>query len=957
MEFGILGTTELIHDGRVIPLGPAKQRGMIAVLLYHAGEPVRVSTMIELLWGRPGNVDHRPTLYSLASRLRAALAQAGLDKALVRVSGIGAYRLDVDPGTIDLHRFRRQLTEAREATAQGRPESSAEILLRALPLWRGDPLPELGGARADQLRRSLGDVLLDAHKLLAESQLACGRPHAVLDQLDRLIQIYDLDEGLARCWIRALSTVGRHDEAKRFVIAFRRRFRKEMRTEPDVDIVPTRSASWSTADRIPRHMRPDIADFTGRQALLDELGEMRGNVVVITGMPGVGKTTLATHWAHRRRQMFPDGQLYLDAGAYGLASPVDPQDALERFLRILGVPPDQIPVSLEQRRDRFEDLIGDRRIFLLIDNVLDSAQVRPLIPRSMNCLTVITSRTRLSGLTIRDGVRTVTVAPLSEDESTSLLARIVGSKDASDLDGLTALAELSGGLPLALRIIGERVAERPRSGIAELAGELRHRLLETAGEDDQAAALTTVFDWSYRALGADAARLFRQISHHPGTNFGPDAAAAIAGLPVAHAEALLNVLAKAHMINHDSTRRYRFHGLLHQYAVERSAGDDPAVVRQEQRRMLDWYLLSAAGAVAVTAPEWPPMTDLPSAPDVQPMSFGTDTEAMNWCAAEQDNLCAVSRWAQNHGFDRHGWQIPGVVHEILERYGCRGDILELNRQALVAARRDEHEVGQIGILNNLGATYFAVHDYDRAVAAFIEARHLAAATGNFEAETLCSHNLASTYVSLGEVPRAIEIYERALQACRKMGLSVGESAVLNWLGAANLQLGQYQRAAENYHQALAIRERIGAKRGTGQSHSGLGALYLASGQLRLALWHCETARVIHAHAHDQEAECDTLITLADVQRNLEMHAEAVHSGQRAILLGELVSDSFRQVAALTAMGDALAAAGDPKAAMDQARMARRILDDLSGAHVPPLHKRLLVLERTVQIASPESRAG
>ncbi|WP_203821240.1 AfsR/SARP family transcriptional regulator [Paractinoplanes ferrugineus] len=947
MEFGILGATELIHHGRIIPLGTAKQRGMIAVLLYHAGEPVRVSTIIDLLWDNPGKADHRPTVYSLASRLRTVLAGVGLDQALRRVPG--AYRLDVEPAAVDLTRFRRMLAEAREAA----PEAAAEILVAALALWRGDPLPELGGPRAEQLRHVLDGLRLDAHRMLAESLLARGRAHAALDQLDEIVRMHDLDEALARCWIRALRATGRHDEAKRFTTAFRRRFRREMRAEPDLGAA---AANGSSGDRVPRYLPPDLADFTGRRALLADLERLSGdNVVVITGMPGVGKTTLARHWAHRRRHLYPDGQLYLDAGAHGLGTPIDPRDALDRFLRVLGVPPDQIPVTLEQRRDRFEDLLGDRRFLLLIDNVLDSAQVRPLIPRSMNCLTVITSRVRLSGLTIHDGVRTVTVTPLPVDESTSLLARIVGPRGAAEPDGLASLARLSGGLPLAVRVIGEQVAERPRAGIAELADELEHRLLEAG--DDQETSLTAVFDWSYLALRADAARLFRQVSHHPGTSISPAAAAAIAGIPVTDAEGLLNALAKAHMVNHDTTRRYRFHSLLHQYATERATGDDPAAARQEQRRMLDWYLLSAAGAVAVIAPEWPPMPDLPDAPDIAPMFFATDAEAMQWCETERDNLCAVSRWAQDHGFHRHGWQIPGVVHEILERHGCLVDLLELNQRALVAARWNEHDEGQIGILNNLGTIYFAGHDYDRAVASLVEARNLAAATGNVGAETNCAHNLASTYAILGEVPRAIEIYEKALESCRALGHAAGESAVLNGLAAAHLRLGHQHRAAENYHRALAIRERIGARRGAGQSHGGLGTLYLASGRLRLALWHCEAALAIHTHALDQAAECDTLVTLTDIQRRLEMHDDAVRNGQRAVLLSELIGDSFRQVAALTAAGDALAAAGDPESAAQRARTARRILDDLSGVHLPPLRERLLALERTVQIAPPEPRAG
>lgn len=950
VEFGILGPTRLIVDGRPVPLGPAKQRGVLAALLHRAGEPVRADTLIDLLWHPRGTADHRPTLYSIASRLRGVLAGAGLDRALVRVPG--AYQLDVDPNWVDLHRFRSRLTVARTTAGRGDPREAAEILVPAMSLWRGEPLAELRGPRAEQVRASLNQHLLDGHRLLAECRLACGHHHAVLAQLENLIVAHDLDEGLARCWVGALRAVGRGDEARRFVADFRRRFRRQMHTEPDIDegTVPVRLR------RIPHQLPPDIGDFTGRESLLAELS---GNhVVVITGMPGVGKTTLAVHWAHRQRSRYPDGQLYLDAAAYGQAAPIDPEDALERFLRALGVPPDRLPVTPEQRRDKYEELVGDRRILVLIDNVRDSAQVRPLIPRSMNCLTVITSRVRLSALTIRDGVRTVVAEPLPEAESQALLARIVGARATADAKGLAALARLSGGVPLAVRVIGERVAERPLASLAGLVDELRHRLLDATDPDDQAASLTTFFDWSYHALDPDAARLFRRISLHPGTSISPEAAAAIAGDPVPEVEGRLNVLAKAHMVNHDTARRYRFHALLHRYASERAAAeDDPADTARDQRRLLDFYLLSAAAAMAVIAPEWPPMPDLPDGPDVRPLTFATDVEAMKWCDTERDNLGVLSLWAGRNGHHRYGWQLPGVLHEVFERHGSPADLLRLNQQALEAARHDGHEEGQIGTLINLGTTYFTLHDYDRAIAAFVAAQEFASTTGHLEEEGICLQNLAATYVHLGQVTRAIEIYGDALAICRKAGDPVDEAVILHWLGEAYLRLGQHRRSGESFHQALTIRQRIGAKRGTGQTHSGLGTLYLAAGRPQMALRHSETALAIHVHAHDEKAECDTLITLAAVQSVLGAHTDALRSGRRAVLKSEQIGDPVRQVQALTATGDALLRSGDPVAAEHQARSARRILDGLAGVHIRPLHDRLTALERALRPPGRESRAG
>jgi DNA-binding SARP family transcriptional activator/tetratricopeptide (TPR) repeat protein len=955
VEFGILGPVELIENGRSVPLGPAKQRGMLAILLYYAGQSVRAETLIDLLWYPRGDADHRPTLYSLASRLRAVLAQVGLENRLVRVPGVGAYRLDVDPLVVDIHRYRRQLTEARTAFERGRPDLGAELLVNALLLRRGEPLAELRGPRADHLRDALDQLHLDSNRLLAECWLACGRPHSALDRLENLVPAHQLDEGLARCWILALHAVGRHDEARRFAAGFRRRFRKHMHVEPDIDsaVGHGRTASGRpTIERVPRQLPSDISDFTGRESLLAELDELSGrNVVVITGMPGVGKTTLAKHWAHQQRDRFADGQLYLDAGAYGPSAPIDPEDGLDRFLRTLGVPSDQLPGSPEQRRERFEELIGERRILIFIDNALSADQVRPLIPRSMNCLTVITSRVRLSSLSIRDGVCTVVAGPFAEPESESLLARIIGVRAAGDPEGLSALARLSGGVPLAIRIIAERAAVRPGASLGELAEELRHRLLDADDTDDQAVSLTTLFAWSYNALRPEAADVFRRIALHPGASIGPEAAAAIVDVPVPEAEKLLETLAKAHMIRHDVGRRYGFHSLLRRFAIERAAGvDSPADADRDRRRLLDWYLLSAANAVAVIAPEWPPVPDLPVAEGADPLSFPNDVEAMRWCDDERDNLFALSAWADQQGHHRHGWQLPGVLHEVFERYGFPGDVLRLNQQALEAARKDGHEIGQIGTLTNLGTTYFALHDYDHAVAAFVAAQEFAAASGHIEEETICLHNLAATYVRLGEIGRAIEIFEDALLICRKIANSAGEAATLNWLGEAYLRSADYQRSAECLRQALAIRERIGAHRGTGQSHSSLGALHLAAGRPQSALRHCESALTIHLQTHDQRAECDTLITLAEIQCRLATYADAVHSGRRAVLLSEQMSDSYRWVEALTALCRALIATGELESAAHQIEAASQMLDGLSGVQVRTLREGVSAVRRAIGLA-------
>ncbi|MEV5447059.1 BTAD domain-containing putative transcriptional regulator [Streptomyces sp. NPDC052644] len=279
MEFSILGPTELRFEGRPIPLGAAKQRGLLAVLLYHAGDPVRVETIVEFLWQNAGVDARRPLLYTLASRLRAVLRAVGLQNALVRVPGTGAYRLTVDPELIDYHRFLRLTAEAEQAIERDQHDRSVALLSRAVELWRDDPLADLRGARCEHLRRDMREKQFRAIKLLAKSELAIGRYDRVLTRLEPLLIENQLDEGLARLWASALHAAGRTYDARDFLAGYRRRYRRIMRTEPALDITELLPAAPADNGRsavdeavpAPRQLPNDVPDYTGLTGELDEV--------------------------------------------------------------------------------------------------------------------------------------------------------------------------------------------------------------------------------------------------------------------------------------------------------------------------------------------------------------------------------------------------------------------------------------------------------------------------------------------------------------------------------------------------------------------------------------------------------------------------------------------------------------------------------------------------------------
>ncbi|GAA0921329.1 hypothetical protein GCM10009558_032840 [Virgisporangium aurantiacum] len=517
MDFVILGRTALHADGRPVDLGAAKQRALLAMLLFHVRVPVRTDTLLHQLWG--DQPTPRSNLYALVSRTRRVLDGIGRPDALVRVDS--GYRLDLDPDLVDFHRFRRLVARARDAA----PAAAAAMLVEAIGFWRGEPLADLRGPYTEQLRNHMHDELVEAHKLLADHELTLGQPHRVLARLEPFVLDRDLDEALAEYWMRALAATGRVDDARTFSVQFRKRFRRRLHTDSRVTMPAFAGAGAvpRPAAPVPRQLPMDVVDFTGHEDLLHDIDDAAGvGIVVLSGMPGVGKTTLAVHWAHRNRDRFPDGQLYLNANAFGTGPDLEPARALGRFLSALGVAADQVPGDVDERRDLFNDLLADRRVLLVLDNVRTTEQVRPLIPTTGPCAAIVTSRNRLRGLSIREGARCITVPPLSASDSTALLTAVIGPRRAAaDPDGVQELVRLTGGLPLAVRIVGEHVAERSHVPVGDLAGEFSRHLLGSDGDDEEA-RLETVFAWSYDALPPADSRLFRLLGLFPGPTLRVD---------------------------------------------------------------------------------------------------------------------------------------------------------------------------------------------------------------------------------------------------------------------------------------------------------------------------------------------------------------------------------------------------------------------------------------------------
>src|SRR6266536_654060 len=284
------------------------------------------------------------------------------------------------------------------------------------------------------------------------------------------------------------------------------------------------------------------------QWLLDQPDHRTNRVMMITGTAGVGKTALARRWLHSLGDRFPDGELCADLRGYGADGPKAPGEILGQFLRVLGVPSERVPGSLDEQTALYRSLTASRRMLVLLDDAASTTQVRPLLPGSSDTVVVVTSRRRLGGL-LAAGAALLPLGPLREPAAVELLARFIGTKRVdAERAAARALVQLCGCLPIALSV--EDVSVR------------------------------AAFDLSYQTLPADTARLYRTVGLLPGADFNRAVVAAAADLPIEEADRLLGMLVDASMLEERGEDSFGLHDLLHLHARLQAEASDPPAERQ-----------------------------------------------------------------------------------------------------------------------------------------------------------------------------------------------------------------------------------------------------------------------------------------------------------------------------------------------------------------------------------------
>jgi DNA-binding SARP family transcriptional activator/Tfp pilus assembly protein PilF len=923
VEFRLLGAIEAYADGRAIDVGHARQRCVLAALLTDVNRVVPTEQLLDRVWADQWPQRARTTLSSYLSRLRQVLAGVpGID--LKRQSG--GYQLTGDPLSIDIHRFRHEVAQARSTDD---PAAAAEIFEQALRLWRGTAFESLDTPWINSVRQSLEAERLAAELDRNDIALALGRHAAVLADLAYGTDAHPLDERLAGQFMLALYRCERQADALQHYERLRRQLTEELGTDPSASVQVLHkqiltgdpALMWSKSPRparlVPRQLPAPPRAFSGRteeltrlDGLLSTINEGPQGVVIaaISGSPGVGKTALALHWAHQVAGRFQDGQLYVNLRGFDPERHVmNPAEAVRGFLDALDVLPQRLPSSLDGQVALYRSLVADRRMLVVLDNARDAEQVRPLLPGAPGCLVLVTSRNRLIGLLAGEGAFPLVLGLLSADEAGELLARHVGAdRIAAEPDAVDEIIARCSALPLALSIVSARAATRSGFALATLARELQdaHNALDAFADEDPAMDVRAVFSLSYQALGDAAARLFRLLGLPPGPDIGVHAAASLAAIPVAQARRLLAELARAHLVAEHIPGRYTLHDLLRAYATEQAKiHDGDAELSAAIRRWLAHYLHSAFAAAMLVEAARDPISLPPAETGAAPEHPRDIDDAFAWFAAEHQVLLTAIRWAADIALDAYAWRLAWTLTTYLNRRGRWYDWVDSHETALAATQRLGDQPALAYVHRSLARAYARLGRDDDALRHFHEALDLLGALDDLAGKARTHIALSWLHDRLGQYALALEHDECALSLYREVGHQIGIANSLNNAGWHQAHLGHPAEALTACQQSLVLHREAESRHGEADALESIGFIYHRQGMYRLAVEHYRQALVVQRELGSRVTEAGTLVRLGDAhEASGDAHA-ATESWQHALsILEELQHPDARQVRAKLGAG-------------------------------------------------------
>ncbi|MET8450607.1 BTAD domain-containing putative transcriptional regulator [Streptomyces sp. NPDC005209] len=902
LRIALLGPVELRDDaGRTVDVAGPQRKAVLALLALELGRVVPVERFCELLWGEQPPEHTKPALQGHVAALRKSLA--GLPLAIT--THTSGYQLTGDPDTVDSRVF-DALVHSAEGGAHVPDEHATARLRHALDLWRGralDGLPDT--PLRDSLAARLDESRLRACELWAEQAMrtADPLPTDVIGELTGFARRHPLRERLHELLMLALYRAGRQAEALTVYADVMHRLRDELGISPGpaIDELHQRilradarlggAPARYTALPAPSQLPADVLHYVGRRREIAHLtaalttGATSCAVVgATTGMGGLGKSAFTIHVGHLVRGHFPDGQLYARLSG-SQTTPAEPSNVLDTLLRALGAPTDAIPFALEERAALYRSLLAERRVLVVLDDARDTAQLQHLLPGSAGCATLVTSRNRLADL--EAGIR-VHLDVLSPDESRELLCGQIGeARMLAEPEAATALIQACGHLPLALRIVGARLATRPSWSLAAVVDQLT----DEANFLNQLATpnlgVEASFRLGYDQLTPDEARAFRQLAHPDGPYMTARWAAVALEMPEAATRSVLERLVDLSLLESSAPYTYRYHDLLRAFARKVCQETDPEQVRSSVLRRLTGYFLATARNTYRIARPGHPIAEQLSATDSPGFPVESRRQANQLLNASIEPVLAVAEQASAvDGCLRLAVDLVLALDPLLEETHQWDRIIQPARKLLTEARvrGDERSQGRMGYM--LGGALMQISRLGEAESVLSEAERAAEAAGDavVHAETVICRGIAAAYQ--GDKETANAFYRRAVE--------LGRTHRSRWTVAnaqcslmVNLHQDRPDDALVAGRAALEAFEELGDPLGRCAALRGLAIIARVQGRLDAALGlHAESHRLAESHnlpfmgIANRIAEAECRLALGQTPEAIDILEQAVADSRR-----------------------------------------------------------------------------
>jgi DNA-binding SARP family transcriptional activator/tetratricopeptide (TPR) repeat protein len=1007
MLLTVFGSVSVLTDGERRSVPRAQTRGVLAHLALNAGRTVTRDGLTEAMWGGAEPSTARTQIHNAVAVVRRTLVECRQDDVLV--STTSGYRLDVDPLEVDALRFEGLLSAARVAVADGRPQRAAGLIRSALTLWVGEPLAGAAGAFVESARARLVERRLTAVEELAALDLGPEHAETVLAELTPLVDAFPTRERLRARQLAVLHRTGRKVEALQAFRTYRRLLAEAEGLDPGLEIAqlatailrgdapaPDDSATAPAARAAPRSgaawlapsmLPPDITDFTGREDQIARLVGVLGardaavGLVVggVSGMGGVGKSTLQVHVAHQLAGQFPDGQLY--AALRGAdRTPLEPAEVLGRFLRATGVDSGAVPQGLDERAGLFRTRLSGRRVLVVLDDASSEEQVRPLLPGSASCAVLLSSRRRLGGV---ESARWVDLDVFDAEQALRLLATIAEPARilAQRLDASEVVA-LCGYLPLAVRVAGARLTARPTWPVAHLAHLLRdqRQRLDRLSTGDLAVRASLAL--SYEGLDDEARRLFRLLGLFDAHELPAWLCAATLSTSQPDADEVAERLVDAQLLevvgSANGQVRYRLHDLVRLYAYECAQVEETAQTRRAalERGFGAWLATAERMAQTVPGPCYAVIHG-PAArtqPDWGEAGLD-DADPLAWFDTEHAALLATIRQAAVLGLCDVAFDLAGCLEKYHDVRGMYVEWRDANEHVMEACERAGNRLGQAVMLRGLidvrawntphrqGDAMSTMHDDARRLrqlfAELEEPRGIADAevllswacsaggdlTGAFEHATTALRlaedsehvgGVARAHAAIAlahheqhDLGRAVAHLEQALAAARASGSVRYESTVLQFLGMARFEAGDHDAAERALAQSLTISHAHDDRYVEALTLLAVARVHAAQGAPDAAALARESLALGREYAMDHHV-AHALTALAEIEI-AQGHADQARAHlEEALALWRTRGWPSFTAWCLIALGTA-ARARDPKAAVTAWSEARALLLGLGRA--------------------------